>query len=158
MRVSNMWGHRHTGELMGLYGPHSYSAQTSPWPETAGSGVFLSFPTLSMCCIWPASILLRCKRQVTKLVHKKGVSQEYLPTSIGCFTSILTTVREGMWWAKIEGVRLESCQVHEGGWGDLPIGVRLHENILPSGDSRGEKRRQQQWVEKCWEKVAQRRG
>ena len=61
MRVSNMRGHRHTGGLMGLYGPHSYSAQTS----------------------------------------------------------------------------------------DLPIGVWLHENILPSGDSRGEKRLQQQWVEKC---------
>ena len=44
-------GHRHIGGLMGLYGPHSYSAQTSPWPETARRGVFLGFLTLSMCCI-----------------------------------------------------------------------------------------------------------
>ena len=62
---------------------------------------FLKFPH-PVHVLHMTSILLRCKRQVTKFVHKKGVSQEYLPTSIGCFTSILTTVREGMWWAKIE--------------------------------------------------------
>ena len=31
----------------------------------------------------------------------------------------------------------------------IGVGVSLHENILPSGDSCGEKRRQQQRVEKC---------
>ena len=38
------------------------------------------------------------------------------------------TVREGMWSAEKEGVRLESCQVHAGEGGDLPLGVRLSEN------------------------------
>ena len=50
-----------------------------------------------------------------KFVHKKGLRQEYHQTPVGRLISILTTVREGMWWAEKEGVRLESCQDHEVG-------------------------------------------
>ena len=100
------------GAYMGLYGPSPDSAQTCLWSEAVFSYVFSPCPSAFYDWL-PFSYDVRCRLQNLFTAWSKAPPNSHRPLDMCIYPDM--TVRESTWWAKKEGVRLESCQVHAGG-------------------------------------------